>query len=102
VIPAGPLVPRLISVTDGVNLVVKNATSTGLVKVHIEEVMSPDSVSVTIDNEPVARLGIFRIDPRPPRHLLDIELPQGLARGPHILQIHIGPRRVLTAPVTCR
>jgi hypothetical protein len=50
----------------------------------------------------VARLGIFRIDPRPPRHLLDIELPQGLARGPHILQIHIGPRRVLTAPVTCR
>ena len=44
VIPAGPLVPRLISVTDGVNLVVKNATSTGLVKVHIEEVMSPDSV----------------------------------------------------------
>jgi SAM-dependent methyltransferase len=102
VIPAGPLVPRLISVTDGVNLVVKNATSTGLVKVHIEEVMSPDSVSVTIDNEPVARLGIFRIDPRPPRHLLDIELPQGLAPGPHALQIHIGPRRVLTAPVTCR
>ncbi len=102
VIPAGPLVPRLISVTDGVNLVVKNATSTGLVKVHIEEVTSPDSVSVTIDNAPVARLGIFRIDPRPPRHLLDIELPQGLAPGPHTLQIHIGPRRVLTAPVTCQ
>ena len=102
VIPAGPLVPRLISVTDGVNLVVKNATSTGLMKVHIEEVMSPDSVRVTIDNEPVARLGIFRIDPRPPRHLLDIELPEGLAPGPHTLQIHIGPRRVLTAPVTCQ
>jgi SAM-dependent methyltransferase len=102
VIPAGPLVPRIVSVTDGVNLVVKNATSTGLVKVHIEEVMSPDAVSVTIDNQSVAQLGIFRIDPRPPRHLLDIELPKGLAPGPHTLQIRIGPRRVLTAPVTCQ
>jgi hypothetical protein len=102
VVPAGPLVPRIISVTDGVNLVLKNASNTGLVKVHIEEVMSPDSVRVTIDDQPVAQLGIFRIDPRPPRHLLDIELPKGLAPGPHRLQIHIGPRRVLTAPVTCQ
>ena len=94
--------PRIISVTDGVNLVLKNASNTGLVKVHIEEVMSPDSVRVTIDDQPVAQLGIFRIDPRPPRHLLDIELPKGLAPGPHRLQIHIGPRRVLTAPVTCQ
>lgn len=102
VIPAGPLVPRIISVTDGVNLVLKNASNTGLVKVHIEEVISPDSVTVTIDNQPVAQLGIVRIDPRPPRHLLDIELPKGLPYGPHTLQIHIGPRRVLTAPVACQ
>jgi SAM-dependent methyltransferase len=100
VVPAGPLVPRIISVTDGINLVLKNASNTGLVKVHIEEVLSPDSVSVTIDDQPVAQLGIFRIDPRPPRHLLDIELPKGLSAGPHTLQIRIGPRRVLIAPLT--
>ncbi len=102
VIPAGPLVPRIISVTDGVNLVLKNASNTGLVKVHIEEVMSPDTVRVTIDDQPAAQLEIFRIDPRPPRHLLDIVLPKGLSAGPHTLQIHIGPRRVLTAPLACQ
>ncbi|MGA2216206.1 MAG: methyltransferase domain-containing protein [Bryobacteraceae bacterium] len=102
VIPAGPMVPRIISVTDGVNLVLKNSSNTGLVKVHIEEVMSPDTVRVTIDDQPAAQLEIFRIDPRPPRHLLDIVLPKGLSAGSHMLQIHIGPRRVLTAPLACQ
>jgi hypothetical protein len=96
------MVPRIISVTDGVNLVLKNSSNTGLVKVHIEEVMSPDTVRVTIDDQPAAQLEIFRIDPRPPRHLLDIVLPKGLSAGSHMLQIHIGPRRVLTAPLACQ
>jgi len=100
VIPAGPLVPRIISVTDGVNLVLKNASNTGLVKVHVEEVLMPETISVTIDDWPVASLAIFRIDPRPPRHLLDIELPKDLTAGSHTLQIRIGPRRVLMAPLT--
>jgi SAM-dependent methyltransferase len=96
VIPPGPLVPRIVSVTDGVNLVLQNATSTGLVKVQVEEVMEPDALTATIDDQPVP-LAIFRIDPRPPRHQLDIELPKGLPAGPHTLQIRIGPRRSLTA-----
>jgi len=99
VIPAGPLVPRIVSVTDGVNLVLKNATNTGLVKVQIEEVLLPDSVTATVDNQPVP-VAIFRIDPRPPRHNLDIQMPPGLAKGPHTLTIRIGPRRSLTVPLT--
>jgi SAM-dependent methyltransferase len=99
VIPPGPLVPRIISVTDGVNLVLLNATNTGLVKVQIEEVLEPDSISATIDNQPVP-VNIFRIDPRPPRHNLDIQMPRGLAKGPHTLKIRIGAHRSLIAPVT--
>ena len=72
-----------------------------MVKVQIEEVISTDAVTATIDNQPVAHLDIFRIDPRVPRHNLDVELPKGLPPGPHTLRIHIGPRRVLTALVTC-
>jgi SAM-dependent methyltransferase len=102
VVPAGPLVPRIVSVTDGVDLVLKNATSTGVVKVQIEEAISPDAVSATIDDQPVAHLDMYRIDPRPPRHNLDIELPKGLAPGPHTLQIRIGPRRILPASVVVR
>ena len=98
VIPPGPLVPRIVSVTDGVNLVLKNATNTGLVKVQIEEVLSPDEIRATIDDQPVP-VAIFRIDPRPPRHNLDIQMPQGIAKGPHTLKIRIGTHRSLIAPI---
>jgi ubiquinone/menaquinone biosynthesis C-methylase UbiE len=99
VIPRGPLVPRIVSVTDGVNLMLNNATNTGLVKVQIEEVLSPDSLSATVDDEPV-RVDIFRIDPRPPRYNLDIHMPERIAEGAHTIRIRIGPHRSLSVPVT--
>ncbi len=99
VIPSGPLVPRIISITDGVNLVLENATSTGLLKVQLEEVSSPDSITASVDDLPVPRLGILCTDQRPPRYELNLELPEGLAPGPHKLQIRIGPRRLLPANI---
>src|SRR5579863_9763323 len=97
VIPAGPMVPRIVDITDGVNLVEKNRSVSGHLKVHIEELSSPDSVSATIDDQPIPRLAILRTDPRPPRHEVNLELPKGLSPGPHTLQIHIGPRRLIPA-----
>jgi ubiquinone/menaquinone biosynthesis C-methylase UbiE len=102
IFPAGPLVPRLVSVTDGINLVMTNATNTGLLKVQIEEVNSPDSIRATVDDQPVAHLEILRTDPRPPRHELNVELPKGLPPGPHELKIHVGPRRLLRANIVVR
>ena len=99
VIPSGPLVPRIVSVTDGVNLVQQNATSTGLLKIHLEEVSSPDSVIATVDSQPAHQLGMLRTDPRPPRHELNVELPKDLSPGDHTLEVHIGQRRVLRANI---
>jgi len=99
VIPSGPLVPRIVSVTDGVNLVQQNSTSTGLLKIQLEEVSSPDSVTATVDSQPAHQLGMLRTDPRPPRHELNVELPRGLSSGTHILEIHVGRRRVLRADI---
>src|SRR5579863_9116420 len=99
IIPSGPLVPRIVSVTDGVNLVQHNATTTGLLKVQLEEVSWPDSVTATVDSQPARQLGILRTDPRPPRHELNLELPKDLPPGAHTLQIHIGQRRVLRANI---
>jgi SAM-dependent methyltransferase len=99
VIPSGPLVPRIISITDGVNLVLENASSTGLLKVQLEEVSSPDSITASVDDLPVPRLGILCTGQRPPRYELNLELPKGLAPGPHKLQIRIGPRRLLPANI---
>jgi SAM-dependent methyltransferase len=102
IVPSGPFVPRIVSVTDGVNLVLKNATSTGLLKIQLEEVSSPDSVSAAVDDEPVARLDILRTDPRPPRHELNVELSKDLSPGPHTLEIRVGPRRLLPASIVVR
>jgi SAM-dependent methyltransferase len=102
VIPPGPLVPRIVSIRDGVNLVVENATSTGLLKIHLEEANLPDSVSASVDDQPVEHLGLLRTDPRPPRYELNLELPRGLSPGPHTLQIRVGPRRVLPANIVVR
>ena len=99
IIPSGPLVPRIISITDGINLVLENATSTGLLKVQLEEISAPDSVTATVDNLPVARLGILCTGQRPPRYELNLELPKGLPPGSHALQIRVGPRRLLPANI---
>jgi SAM-dependent methyltransferase len=99
VIPGGPPVPRIVSITDGVNLVETNRSTSGYLKVQLEEVTAPGSVTATLDDQPVAHLGILRTDPRPPRHELNLELPQGLSPGPHTLQIHIGSRRLLPANI---
>ncbi len=99
VIPGGPPVPRIVSITDGINLVEKNRCSSGHLKVQLEEVTSPDSVTAGIDDQPVPYLSILRTDPRPPRHELNLELPPGLSPGAHTLQIHIGSRRLLPANI---
>jgi hypothetical protein len=55
-----------------------------------------------VDDQPVAHFAILRTDPRPPRYELNVELPQGLAEGPHTLQVRVGPRRVLQANIVVR
>jgi len=99
VIPGGPPVPRIVSITDGVNLVEKNRSTSGFLIVQLEEVTAPGSVTATIDDQPVTHLRILRTDPRPPRHELNLKLPPGLSPGTHTLQIHIGSRRLLPARI---
>jgi SAM-dependent methyltransferase len=94
IVPCGPPVPRVVSVTDAINLMQRNSISTGRVKVQVEEVMAPGSIAIAIDDRPIAHFEILRTDPRPPRDTLDFELPDGMLAGPHSLQISIGPRRL--------
>ena len=95
VVPAGPLVPRVVTVVDGINLIEQNRTKTGLVKVHLEEVAHPDRIAVTIDNRPVRDLEIMLTDPIPPRHELNFRVPEGLGPGRYVLQVRVGERDLL-------
>lgn len=94
VIPAGPLIPRILSVTDGVNLVLKNRTSTGILKIQLEEVSAPERIEVTIAGRPAAWCEITCIDPRAPRHEMNLGLPAGIAPGRYMLQVQIGKWRL--------
>jgi hypothetical protein len=99
IIPAGRMVPRIVSITDGVNLVQKNASSTGLLKIQIEEIDEPESIKARIGDRPIARTQFICIDPRPPRYEVDLWLPEGLPAGRHRLEVMVGDRRLLPADI---
>lgn len=63
VIPAPPLKPRVISVTDGINLTARYRTEMGGVKVTIEEIERPDEVLFRVKGRPVEYLQYECKDP---------------------------------------
>lgn len=99
IIPAGPAVPRLVSITDGVNLVEKNRSSTGLLKIQIEEIGSPELISARIGDRVVEILAFLCVDPRPPRYEVNLRLPAKVSAGHYPLEIHCGKRALLPVDI---
>ena len=95
VIPAGPLVPRIDSITDGINLIEENRSTTGSLKVQIEEVLHPELITATVANRPVRNLEYMLTDPVPYRYDVNFLLPEGLPPGSYTLQLKIGARALL-------
>lgn len=94
VIPAGPAVPRLVSVSDGVNLLSTHRIESGTVKVAIEEVASIRDFTATVDGVPVSDVETFRTDPLPSRYEVNFAMPAGTASGRHVLELRLGKRRL--------
>jgi SAM-dependent methyltransferase len=92
VIPAGPIVPRVLSITDGIDIVEEDRSTSGLVKVHLDEVLHPDSISAEVDGLPVRELRVFCTDPLPPRYEVNFRLPEEIKDGRHDVLIHLGSR----------
>lgn len=93
VIPAGPPVPRLIAVTDGVNLLAGTRIETGSVKVAMEEVVRPGDFTALIDGREIGGYDVFCTDPLPPRYEINFRLPDGTSPGRHTLELRLGRRR---------
>lgn len=92
VIPAGPAVPRLVSVSDGVNLLSRQRIESGTVKATIEEVQSIGSFNATVDGVPVRNVDTFRTDPLASRFEVNFHLPRFTKAGGHVLEIRLGTR----------
>jgi hypothetical protein len=99
VIPPGPPLPRVISVTDGVNLLSAGQVSSGLVKVVTEEMADAEMFFATVDGRAVKKLEWVLTDPLPPRCEFNFALPPGLGSGDHSLEIRYG-RRLFVFPIT--
>ncbi len=97
VIPPGPTVPRIHSISDGVNLVEGTKIETRSVKMTLEEIARPYEIEARVDGVPVEGLEYFCTDPRPQRYEVNFRLPEEIGPGAHSLEVSIGRRKL--APV---
>ncbi len=97
VIPPGPSVPSVASVTDGINLVAGKRIETRMIKVTLEEISRPHDLEASVDGHPVSDLEFFCVDPRPQKFEVNFRLPEQIGIGPHQLELRMGRRKL--API---
>jgi SAM-dependent methyltransferase len=99
IIPAGPAVPRIASVADGINLLSGNRIATGIVKVAMDEVTNPDEFHATVDGVDALDIESFCVDPTAEKYEYNFRLPPSIAPGPHAVHIALGKRAFPPLPI---
>ena len=94
VIPPGPSVPSVASVSDGVNLVAGRRIETRMIKVTLEEITRPHELEASVDGHPVSDLEFFCVDPRPQKFEVNLRLPEQIGIGAHTLELRMGRRKL--------
>ncbi len=92
VIPPGPVVPRLVSIRDGVNLLSGTRIASRWIKLVLEELPDPESLRASIDASPIPQLDVFCTDPLEQRYEVNLRLPDSIESGVHRLLVRRGPR----------
>jgi SAM-dependent methyltransferase len=92
VIPPGPSVERITTITDGVNLLLDHRTASGSLKVGMVEVTRPELFHATVDGRDVLETDAFEADPMLRRYEYNFRMPDGIEPGPHVLRISMGKR----------
>lgn len=106
VIPAGPLVPRLVSVTDSVNLLAEASIESQGIKVKIEEVPYEsaddviDAVDARLDGERLTGLMVHCLDPLSRIFGIDVALPEDVGAGSHRFVLKLGRRVFVDQEIT--
>jgi hypothetical protein len=91
-IPAGPRVPRVVSISDGVNLLSGNVVGSGIVKAIMVEIERPGDFRASVDGYEAAGVETFCVDPLFQRYEFNFPLPTSLGRGPHQVRVSLGKR----------
>ncbi len=99
IMPAGPAVPRITTIADGVNLLSGNRIVSGSVKVTMIEVMHPEQFHATIDGQDARDIDSFCADPIGQRYEFNFRLPESIGSGPHEVRISLGHRALALLPI---
>lgn len=91
-ISPGPPVPRVLSVSDGIDLLSGTRIVTGSVKVVLEEVEQPERLTALVGGVAVLSLDYFCTDPRLPRWEVNFDLPEGAPCGATAVRMELGAR----------
>jgi ubiquinone/menaquinone biosynthesis C-methylase UbiE len=92
VAPAGPAVPRLTSLSDGVNLLSGTRISSRTVKLFLEELATPERLEVRVDGAVMTDLDVFCKDPVNERFEVTFTLPDSVRAGAHRVELRLGSR----------
>jgi SAM-dependent methyltransferase len=92
VIPAGPAVARIVSVTDGINLLSAHRILSRIVKVAMRDVAQPDQFRAEVDGLPVTGVDSFCTDVTKQTYEFNFHLPADIAAGGHHVTIALGRR----------
>jgi SAM-dependent methyltransferase len=98
IVPPGPPTPRIMELTDAINLLSGNRIVTGLVKVTMREVARPEEFCATVSGRETGAPEYFCVDPIVQKFEFNFRLPEGLAKGPHEVRARLGRREF--APLT--
>ena len=98
IMPAGPAVPRITGISDGVNLLSGNRIYSGTVKVTMEEVARGDDFRAAVDSIWTVPES-FCTDPVGQRWEFNFNIPAGMAPGPHHVSLAIGRRAFPPIPI---
>ena len=95
IIPAPPPVPRILTVTDGIDLMSGPRVRSGTIKLQLEEFHDIEKLEVTFGGRRINYLDIFCTDPMAPRHEVNFQIPSSrdLPPGSYPLELRVGSRR---------
>jgi hypothetical protein len=94
VVRAPPLIPRIVSVSDGINVASKGRVETGGIKVMVENVAHPEEVSFTVAGFPAEFLQFECKEPITKTYEFAFQLSHKVRRGNRLLKALAGEHQL--------
>ncbi len=92
IIPAPPMVPRLVEVTDGQNYLAGTNLLSRTVKLFVEELETPETLRAEVGGVAGEDYSILCTDPMSPRHEINFRLAAAVPAGAQALRVTAGRR----------